>query len=142
VPAPHQVQSLLRASRQLTAAAAVLTAIGVVLGGIWAQQQLGRFWSWDAKETGAAIVVLWDAAMLVVLGKRLLGDHAALTLGLAGNAVVASAWFGPHVLGLGLHAYGWPALALPLGAFLLAQIVLACLSFVPAGMLSRRVRQS
>jgi hypothetical protein len=138
VPAPRQVTGLTRVALALTALALGLTALGVVLGGFWAQERLGRFWGWDAKETGGALVLLWDAAIIVVLGRRLVSEHAALVLGLAGNAVVALAWFGPHVLGLGLHAYGWPPLALPLGVFLVAQVGLACLGLVPPGYLRGR----
>jgi hypothetical protein len=138
MPGPQQLQSLLVATRRLTAAALIATAIGVVLGGVWAQEHLGRYWGWDAKEVGGLSVVLWDALMLVVIGKRLLGDHAMLLLGLGGSTVVALAWFGPRLLGTGLHAYEWPTTALPLALFVMAHGVFACLGFIPAGALRRQ----
>jgi hypothetical protein len=141
-PAPRQLQGLLRATRQLVLAAFVLTALGIVLGGIWAQEQLGRFWGWDVRETGGLGVLLWDAAMFLILSKRPFGDHATLLLGFAGNAVVAMAWFGPAALGIGLHDYGMLSLTLPVTLFVLAQAALACLGLVPAGAMARRVRQS
>jgi ABC-type transport system involved in cytochrome c biogenesis permease subunit len=122
----------------MNAAALVLTTIGVGLGGVWAQQRLDRFWGWDAKETGGAMVLLWNATMLVLLGARRLSEHGRLLLGLAGNAVVALAWFGPLLVGSGLHSYGFAPVALPLGAFLLLHGALACLGLVPAGYLRDR----
>jgi Cytochrome C assembly protein len=136
LPDLRQRQGLVRATCYLTAAALALTALAVVLGGFWAQQRLGRFWNWDPRETAALLVLHWDAVMLVLLGRRLANDHALLLLGLAGNVVVALAWFGPNLLGIGLHAYGTPT-ALPLGVFVLAQLALAALGFVPAGVLRR-----
>ena len=49
------------------------------------------------REIGGVLVLLWDAAVLAILVWRLLGTHATLLLGLAGNVVVALAWFGPTV---------------------------------------------
>ena len=137
-PDPRQIQGLVRATGRMTAAALVLTALGVVLGGFWAERSLGRFWGWDAKETGGALVILWDVAVLAVFASRLLGAHAMLLLGLAGNVVVALAWFGPSVLGIGQHSYGYPPPVMPLVWFVSAQAALACLGLVPAGYLSKR----
>jgi hypothetical protein len=131
-----QLQGLVRATRQLTIAALILTGVGVILGSVWAQDKLGRFWTWDPREMGGACVILWNVAMVAILGRRLLSDHAALLLGLAGNVVVALAWFGPHLLGVGLHAYGLPG-AVSLGVFVLANGLLAGLGVVPAGVLRR-----
>jgi hypothetical protein len=140
-PSPQQIRSLTRAVLVLNVAALGLTVIGVVLGGCWAQANLGRFWGWDPKETGAALVLMWNTVMVVILGRRLLGEHATLMLGLTGNAIVVLAWFGPAVLGVGLHAYGLPPLALPLGVFLLVHLALACLGFAPPGGLrGRKIR--
>lgn len=44
--------------------ATVLSFIGTVLGGIWADQSWGRFWGWDPKENGAVLIVLWNALIL------------------------------------------------------------------------------
>jgi ABC-type transport system involved in cytochrome c biogenesis permease subunit len=138
---PH-VQGLLRAMQYLTLAALVLAGVGVVLGGVWAQEHLGRFWGWDAKETAALIVLLWDATFCITVNKRLFGDHVLILLGFGGSALVAMAWLGPAVLGLGLHSYGMASLTVPLVVFVLAQAALACLGLIPAGALSRWVRQS
>jgi hypothetical protein len=141
VPAAEQREGLLRATSRLTAAALVLTALGIVLGGFWAEERLGRFWGWDIKETAALGVLLWDAIMLLVISKRLAGAHATLVLELAGNVVVAGAWFGPNLLGVGLHAYGSTVGALTLATFVVVNLLLAALAFVPAGALYRPVKQ-
>jgi Cytochrome C assembly protein len=138
VPDPRQLQSLVRATHFLTAAALALTALGVVLGGFWARESWGRFWGWDARETSAALVLLWDAAMLVVLTRRLLGPRATLLLGLAGNVVVALAWFAPSLVRVDLRAHHYPPLVGVLAVFVLAQAVLACLGLVPPGCASKR----
>ena len=87
VPDPRQLQGLVRATLYLTVAALALTALGVALGGFWAQESWGRFWGWDPKETGAALVLLWDVVMLVILAKRFfgVGPSAASRSALAAN---------------------------------------------------------
>jgi len=52
-------QSISRLTFLLGACATCLTAIGIVLGMIWAKAEWGRFWAWDPKETGGACVLAW-----------------------------------------------------------------------------------
>jgi Cytochrome C assembly protein len=73
-PSPRQIQGLARAVHRLTIAALFMTAVGVVLGGFWAQQRVGRFWGWDIKEIGGALVLSWDAVMVVVLSRRIVAN--------------------------------------------------------------------
>ena len=42
--------------------ATLLSFVGTVLGGIWADYSWGRFWGWDPKENGALIIVFWKRA--------------------------------------------------------------------------------
>lgn len=98
--------------------ALLLTAVGTVLGGIWADQSWGRFWGWDPKENGALLIVLW----LIWLQHGRLSGHLRDLPFMAGiaslNVVVALAWFGVNLLGVGLHSYGFTTgLALGLGLF-------------------------
>lgn len=87
--------------------ALLFSAIGTVLGGIWADQSWGRFWGWDPKENGAMLIVLW---LVWVLHGRISGQMKELTV-LAGlsylSVIVALSWFGVNLLGVGLHAYGF-----------------------------------
>jgi len=134
-----QIKSVGRAVFALTAAATVLTLAGILLGCVWAEDHLGRYWGWDPKETGGACVLAWDFAMLLLFWLRRVPERLAIQLGLIGNIVVSAAWFGPNLLGVGLHAYGFnDTLAMGLLVFILAQLALFGVGFVPAGRLRSR----
>jgi cytochrome c-type biogenesis protein CcsB len=84
-----------------------LLTIGIISGGVWANEAWGSYWSWDPKETWALITWLVFAAYL----------HTRITRGWQGRkpAIVAAAGFfvvwicylGVNLLGKGLHSYGW-----------------------------------
>ena len=88
----------------------LLLAIGIVLGGIWADYSWGRFWGWDPKETWALIALL---GYIAVLHARLVGWVKSFGLSASAVAVfslVIMAWYGVnYVLGAGLHSYGFGA---------------------------------
>ncbi|MFZ2619437.1 MAG: cytochrome c biogenesis protein CcsA [Alphaproteobacteria bacterium] len=117
---------LLRTGFVLLVAAIALTSIGTWLGGVWADQSWGRFWGWDPKENGALLIVLYLAWLL---HGRLAGvlNPVRLAGGMVGlNAIVALAWFGVNLLGVGLHSYGFTSgLAGGLAAFCAAEIAYA-----------------
>ena len=102
-----------------------LTATGTLLGGIWADQSWGRFWGWDPKENGALFIVLWITWLHHGRLGKLMGDRWFLA-GLAFlNVIVALAWFGVNLLGVGLHSYGFTSgLAGGLAAFCIAEVAL------------------
>ncbi|PZP57384.1 MAG: hypothetical protein DI586_00395 [Micavibrio aeruginosavorus] len=85
----------------------LFTAIGTILGGIWADQSWGRFWGWDPKENGALLIVLW----LIWLMHGKIGFQLSRLQYLAGLAflsvIVAISWVGVNLLGVGLHSYGF-----------------------------------
>lgn len=106
-------------------AALLFTAVGTILGGIWADQSWGRFWGWDPKENGALLIVLW---LIWLLHARLAGQLTRLPF-MAGMAaltiIVAIAWFGVNLLSTGLHSYGFiEGVAGGLFAFCAAEIAL------------------
>lgn len=35
-----------------------MVSVGTYLGGVWANESLGRYWGWDAKETWALVTIL------------------------------------------------------------------------------------
>ncbi|MFT5050857.1 MAG: ABC-type transport system involved in cytochrome c biogenesis permease subunit [Chlamydiales bacterium] len=87
--------------------ALVLSVIGTILGGIWANDSWGRFWGWDPKENGALMIVL---AQLTLLHARMGGYIKAFGIAIAviaQGAVVAFSWWGVNLLGVGLHSYGF-----------------------------------
>jgi ABC-type transport system involved in cytochrome c biogenesis permease subunit len=96
-----------RAMLILSLISLLFTLFGTILGGIWADQSWGRFWGWDPKENGALLIVLW---LLMLMHMRISGlcGQRGFALGLViGNIVVAAAWFGVNLLGIGLHSYGF-----------------------------------
>ena len=111
---------------QTTALIALLfTAIGTILGGIWADQSWGRFWGWDPKENGALAIVLWLIWLLhgrITGHFKLIGFAACLAVT---NIVVALSWFGVNLLSVGLHSYGFTDnAALGLGAFCFGELAI------------------
>jgi len=85
-----------------------LLTVGIVMGGMWANEAWGRFWGWDPKETWALITWVVYAGYL----------HTRITLGWAGKRPAAIAVFAFAVVvftfmgvnlgltGEGLHTYG------------------------------------
>lgn len=120
---------------RMALAALLFTAVGTILGGIWADQSWGRFWGWDPKENGALLIVLW---IVWLLHGRLAGQLKPETyaLGIAAlNMVVALAWFGVNLLSVGLHSYGFiSGIATGLSAFCVFETLLI------AALYLRRVR--
>ncbi|MCB9965377.1 MAG: cytochrome c biogenesis protein CcsA [Rhodospirillales bacterium] len=102
----------------------LLTSVGTILGGVWADQSWGRFWGWDPKENGALLIVLW--LVWVVHGK--ISGHLKETGFLVSvallNVIVALAWFGVNLLSVGLHSYGFiSGIAWGLGVFCTVEAV-------------------
>lgn len=110
---------------RMALAALLFTAIGTILGGIWADQSWGRFWGWDPKENGALLIVLW---IIWLLHGRMAGKLSPVfyALGISClNMVVALAWFGVNLLSVGLHSYGFiSGIAAGLAGFCLVETAL------------------
>jgi ABC-type transport system involved in cytochrome c biogenesis permease subunit len=87
--------------------AMLLSFVGTVLGGIWADQSWGRFWGWDPKENGAVLIVIWNALILHARWGGMVKQRGMALLAIAGNMVVGWSWIGTNQLGVGLHAYGF-----------------------------------
>ena len=81
--------------------------IGIISGGVWANEALGSYWSWDPKETWALITWLIFATYLHArITKGWEGKKTALLGGL-GFFVIWVCYLGVNFLGKGLHSYGW-----------------------------------
>lgn len=105
--------------------ALLFTTVGTILGGIWADQSWGRFWGWDPKENGAMLITVW--LIWLIHGK--LAGQISQRVWIGGLAlvsiVVAVAWVGVNLLGVGLHSYGFiEGVFWGLGAFSLFEIIL------------------
>ena len=83
-----------------------LLTIGTFLGGIWANESWGRYWSWDPKETWAFISVIVYA---VVLHLRLVpnwrGKYLFNFLSLVAFSTIIMTYFGVNYYLSGLHSY-------------------------------------
>lgn len=87
--------------------ATLLSFVGTVLGGIWADQSWGRFWGWDPKENGAVLIVLWNALILHARWGGMVKERGLAVLSVVGIIITTWSWFGTNQLGVGLHAYGF-----------------------------------
>jgi len=113
--------------------ATLLSFVGTVLGGIWADQSWGRFWGWDPKENGAVLIVIWNALILHARWAGLVKDRGVAVLAIFGNAITAWSWFGTNQLSIGLHAYGLDSrLADGCLNFWLSQFFILGLGLIPA----------
>jgi ABC-type transport system involved in cytochrome c biogenesis permease subunit len=105
LPEPRRLEDI---TYKVVIAGWPLLTIGIVMGGMWANEAWGRFWGWDPKETWALITWVVYAGYL----------HTRITLGWAGKRPAAIAVFAFAIvvftfmgvnLGLtgdGLHSYG------------------------------------
>ena len=81
--------------------------IGIIAGGVWANEAWGSYWSWDPKETWALITWIVFATYLHSrITKGWEGKKTALLGGL-GFFVIWICYLGVNFLGKGLHSYGW-----------------------------------
>lgn len=81
--------------------------IGILSGGVWANEAWGSYWSWDPKETWALITWITFATYLHArITKGWEGKKTAILGGL-GFFVIWVCYLGVNFLGKGLHTYGW-----------------------------------
>ena len=84
-----------------------LLTIGIIAGGVWANEAWGSYWSWDPKETWALITWLVFAAYLHARITRGWQGRSPAILAATGFVVVWVCYLGVNLLGKGLHSYGW-----------------------------------
>ncbi|MCH8805667.1 MAG: cytochrome c biogenesis protein CcsA [Planctomycetes bacterium] len=111
----------------------LLSFVGTVLGGLWADDSWGRFWGWDPKENGALMIVLWNALILHARWGGMVKARGIAVLAIFGSIVTSWSWFGVNQLGVGLHSYGFTDSV----AFWLLLFVLCQLTFMGVGLWPR-----
>jgi cytochrome c-type biogenesis protein CcsB len=84
-----------------------LLTIGIIAGGVWANEAWGSYWSWDPKETWALITWLVFAAYLHARITRGWQGRKPAILAASGLVMVWICYLGVNLLGKGLHSYGW-----------------------------------
>lgn len=130
---PERERAMIRMVYGVACFALLLSFVGTVLGGIWADQSWGRFWGWDPKENGAALVVLINAIILHARWGGMIRAKGIAVLAVAGNIVTAWSWFGTNMLGVGLHAYGFMDSAMMwLMIFVISQVALMLSALIPS----------
>lgn len=82
-----------------------LLTLMIAAGAYWANRAWGSYWSWDPKETWAAITWLVYAAYLHMRITRGMRGRVAAYFAVGGFAVVMFTFFGVTYLLPGLHAY-------------------------------------
>ena len=80
--------------------------IATILGGLWAAEAWGGYWSWDPKETWALIVWLNYAAWLHMRLMKGLRGQVGAWWALIGLVVTTFAFLGVNMFLSGLHSYG------------------------------------
>ena len=131
-----RLHSIARVSLVLGSVALCLTTLGVLLAMVWAKIEWGRYWVWDAKETGGFSVVVWLVCYLVAHRFFNRSERGVLAISMLGNIVVILAWFGPSVNGL--HQYGTSSKSVLLTIAILVNLAFFAIGFVPAGRLRIR----
>ncbi len=83
-----------------------LITIGNFLGGVWANESWGRYWSWDPKETWAAVTILVYAAILHMrFIKKLNSIYAFNVAAVLAYFSVIMTYFGVNYYLSGMHSY-------------------------------------
>ncbi len=124
--------SMFRMMYGTTCFALLLSFVGTVLGGLWADDSWGRFWGWDPKENGALLIVIWNAIMLHAKYGLMVKHRGFAVMAVFGNVVTAWSWFGVNQLSVGLHSYGFTdSASFWLVMFCLAQLLLCAAGLMP-----------
>ena len=81
--------------------------VGIIAGGVWANEAWGSYWSWDPKETWALITwIIFATYLHSRITKGWEGKKTAILGGL-GFFIIWICYLGVNFLGKGLHSYGW-----------------------------------
>jgi len=81
--------------------------IGIISGGVWANEAWGSYWSWDPKETWALICWLVYAGYLHTRLQLGWDSRDSAMIGAFGFGVIWFCYVGVNLLGVGLHSYGF-----------------------------------
>lgn len=128
--APREA-SFCKYSRIFAALASVTVAVGILMGSLWTSMKLTRhaFWSWDAREIGAALVLSWALCQVEVFRRPGFSTTFRVSTGFVANMVTALAWFGPVILEA-RHSYGSDSLFPKFAGFMTLNAVLALVAWL------------
>nr|YP_010291249.1 cytochrome c heme attachment protein [Juncus gracilicaulis]ULQ66839.1 cytochrome c heme attachment protein [Juncus gracilicaulis] len=81
-------------------------SIGILCGGVWANEAWGSYWNWDPKETWAFITwTIFAIYLHIRTNLNWKGKNSALVASI-GFIIIWICYFGINLLGIGLHSYG------------------------------------
>lgn len=86
----------------------LLLTVGIILGGVWANQSWGRYWDWDPKETWAFITWIAYAVYLHLRMTNVARGPGAAVASLVGFWFVMFTYLGVSYVLPGLHSYVQP----------------------------------
>ena len=100
----------LDATDDLVYAGLAFMTVGMLFGALWAKEAWGHYWSWDPKETWAAIT--WFAYLTYIHYRRLPSHQprVALWMLIVAFCLLQMCWWGinflPSAQGASVHTYG------------------------------------
>jgi cytochrome c-type biogenesis protein CcsB len=80
--------------------------VGIILGGLWANEAWGNYWSWDPKESMALVTLLGYGVYLHLRTAGQVSRRVLAWVSLASFVLMLITYFGVNLMGLGLHSYG------------------------------------
>ena len=86
----------------------VFLTIGTFLGGVWANESWGRYWSWDPKETWSLISIIAYAVLIhISIIKHRINEFIFSLLAFLSFFFILMTYFGVNFyIAQGLHSYG------------------------------------
>jgi len=83
-----------------------MISVGNFLGGVWANESWGRYWSWDPKETWALVTILVYAVVVHIrFIKSIYKDFNYSVISLVAFSSVLMTYFGVNYYLAGMHSY-------------------------------------
>ena len=102
----HSIKELTIVNEMALTVGIFALTIGTFLGGMWANESWGRYWSWDPKETWAFISVIFYAVVLHLrLVPKLRGKLTFNMVSLWAIWSIIFTYFGVNYYLAGLHSY-------------------------------------
>jgi cytochrome c-type biogenesis protein CcsB len=102
----HSIKELTIVNEMALTVGIFALGVGTFLGGMWANESWGRYWSWDPKETWAFISVIFYAVVLHLrLVPKLRGKLTFNIVSLWAIWSIIFTYFGVNYYLAGLHSY-------------------------------------
>lgn len=128
---PTSAQSIARHTSRFAVIASVLSAIGFVLGMVWAKLAWGRYFAADPKEVGALAVLAAQICLIAAHRTNALSPRAVMTIAIVGGVVCACAWFGADIWMKRKSLQSWA-----LWIIVIPHLIALFAAFLPSGWLA------